>query len=872
MSGQPPNAELQEAILELQQYLSDSVPPLVVADSIQLLLKYPPEAVIPTIRDWTAAQYRGAAAGRLPVSDYLFHALKKIHMMSEFKLVPHEPMNAYLGQLKPIVMTLCPAEDREILAQNLSRLGEATTTSASVSPVQQVHRQMESTTVAGGRRASPSDPDAETAAGASAAGTVSGDALRGLKRVSLFLERLEAAGGLGGAAAAAGGSSLPAPASEALAFAARSSQSKEELEQTLGRLKALGLETGTDSLFRALALSVPGWVAPPAAASAAGPVYEAGAIGAMRRIISDAEDPAEASKRFHEMVKAGVERFNEGSLPQAVQMLELAERLVSEKKVDAGSAEIARRKLGETLDPEKLKKFAEQAGDQPQLRRVMQFFTAFQPAGLLEALPGEQKRDRRRLMLLLLEIHGAPSRDAAFERLTHSLGPAVGEEEWYFRRNLLYLLRRIPRGADSPPVDSEIDVILQHARLGVPMVVLKEAVAALGQFKDEKAEVGLAQLMTDIEAALLKPEVATYDAKELRALLDRVAATLARLPSRPARRALIEHAGRKQVLLGDTMSRLAELGTQNLSDDAATVDQLLELVRANLPFKVLGLTLRQNDQSLVHLVDALSGTPTPAVRKVFEEIRAKFPEKDAARAAMRAIGAWDKPPAAGAAASSSTSGSFPSVASEPRPRASRGISTSSAFPPCCRASPNPRPPDADAARGQGRGRLRQHDAARRQARRDQARPPERRGRLLPALRETHARAVRLREGCAAGGARRHGSRHSPADARGHASVRRAPGNGRPRARRRVPRPDGAETDAAPGGEGREFSPGSLGARPPGRHAAGFRGQPWPRTPTASAGCWRTGSSRERSSPARRRSRPVSAGSTGSRSRRSGCPG
>ena len=73
------------------------------------------------------------------------------------------------------------------------------------------------------------------------------------------------------------------------------------------------------------------------------------------------------------------------------------------------------------------------------------------------------------------------------------------------------------------------------------------------------------------------------------------------------------------------MSRLAELGSQSLSDDPETVDQLLELVKANLPFKVLGLTLRQNDQSLVHLVDALSGTPTPAVRKALEEIVAKFP-------------------------------------------------------------------------------------------------------------------------------------------------------------------------------------------------------------------------------------------------------
>jgi hypothetical protein len=97
MSGQPPNPELQEALLELSQYLSDSVPPLVVADSIQVLMKYPPQAVLPTLRTWTAAQYRGSAASSVPISDYLFHAIKKIHMMGEFRLVPREPLDAYLA-------------------------------------------------------------------------------------------------------------------------------------------------------------------------------------------------------------------------------------------------------------------------------------------------------------------------------------------------------------------------------------------------------------------------------------------------------------------------------------------------------------------------------------------------------------------------------------------------------------------------------------------------------------------------------------------------------------------------------------------------------------------------------------------------------
>jgi Domain of unknown function (DUF4388) len=699
MSSQPPNRELEEAVLELQQYLSDSVPPLVVADSMQILMKYPPQAVMPTIRAWTSAQYRGGGSS-VPVSDYLFHALKKIHMMGEFKLVAQEPLAAYIETLKPVVLSFCPEEDREMLRENLGRLGE-TAGASTASQVQTIFRQEGSGTAAtasasaaraaGSGKAAGAGPGTGAGAGGTSSSSdagVAGEALQGIRRFSMLLERLEARGafaaaggpsgapasagvgaavaGPAGVAVAAGGAVAPganlSAASQALAFAARNSHSGAELEQNLARLKEMGLETGTQTVFQALSQSLPGWVVPmiPAAPGAvAGPAMEPGALGAMRRIITEAEDPVEAGKRFHEMVKTGVERFNEGSLPQAVQMFELAERLVSERKVDAGTAEIARRKLGESLDWDQLKKFGEQADQHALLRKVLRFFTDLTPEGILEALPGEPKRDRRRLMLLLLEVHGAPARTAAFERLTHSLGPAVGEEEWFFRRNLLYVLRRIPRTPDGPAFDSEIDVVLQHARLGLPLLVVKEAIAALGQLKDEKTELGLSQLMADLEGTLIKPgDAPLYEAKDLRGLLDRVAATLARLPSRPARRALVEHAQKKQVQLGDTMERLAELGSQNLSEDAETLDQLLALIKANLPFKLLGMTLRQNDQNLVHLIEALSGTPSPAVRKSFEDIVERFKGQEAGRSAARALAAFDRPATASQALRAATSGTF----------------------------------------------------------------------------------------------------------------------------------------------------------------------------------------------------------------------
>ena len=647
MTAQPPNPELQEALLELQQYLSDSVPPLVVADSVQLLMKYPPQALIPTIRAWTAAQYRGGAASAVPLSDYLFHALKKIHMMGEFKLVAREPLDDYLGQLKQVVLAMCPDEDKAMLLENLARLGEVTGTAA-ISQAANIHRQAPSESGRGGPSAS-----ASAAAAGGRPGEAAAASAEALRRFSVLLERLEAQGAIGTAAVGGvgvvegGTPETPSKAvdPEALAFAARSSHSNKELQLYLTRFKELGMEAGTDNLFRALAQSLPGWVLP-GSSGAASPLatVESGALGAMRRIVSDTDDPVESSRRFQEMVKAGIERFNEGSLPQAVAMLELADKLITEKKVDRGSAEIVRRKLGETLDPEQLKKIAEVPEQHALLRTVLRFFTSLTPEGLLDELKHEQKRERRRLILLLAEVHGAPTRNAAFEELTHSRGPATGEEEWFFRRNLLYLLRRIPRDQSSAPVPAEADVLVQHSQLGLPLLVVKESIAALGQLKDEKTETGLINLMEDLEKMLAKPEEAPYEAKDLRILLDRVAATMARMPSQVVRRALLDHSAKRLTYLGDTMARLSDLGTQNLSDDPGTVELLLAAVKANLPFRLLGVTLRQNDQNLVHAVEALSGTPLPPVRKMLEEIASRFSNQDAGKAASRVLSGFEKIP------------------------------------------------------------------------------------------------------------------------------------------------------------------------------------------------------------------------------------
>jgi len=604
--------EVREAQEELQQYLSDTVPPLVVADSVNILLKCSPQIIASNIHAWTTAQYRRGAA--FPLSDYLFHAVKKIHLMWEFHLVPREPFQQYMDGLKEIVLGFCPPEDRELLKGNLDRLGEAPT--ALNSPVDVLFR------ASGG----PAGAVGTLTSGRGEAGVPS----EGFRRLGLLLERLER--DLTGFAAGVPPETRSELAAEALAAAARGSGDRREFEYSLDRLKKMGIGAGTDEVFRALGRSLPGWMLPEGAA----PGHEDSNLKAMRRIVSEAEDPAEGASRFQQMVKAAVDRFNEGSLPQAVSMLELAERLISEKKVDPGIAQIVRRKADEGLDPERLRRYAESADQHAVLRRVLSFFSALMPEGLLSELQRELKRERRRLLLLLLEIHGAPARAAAFEKLHLTPGRAAGEEEWYFRRNLLYLLRRIPRPEEAP-LDEEVELVARHCEPRFPAPLLKEAIASLGQLKHEKAERTLSSLLADLEGMLVKPGEAPYDTKELSVLLDRVGAALARFGTPTARRAVVDHALKRKAELGDTMARLAELAGQDFSDDPGTVERLLAALRSNLPFKIFGLVLQQNDQNLQYLIETLSATPLTKVREALQDVASRYPDQPFGRAAAKAL-------------------------------------------------------------------------------------------------------------------------------------------------------------------------------------------------------------------------------------------
>ena len=84
------------------------------------------------------------------------------------------------------------------------------------------------------------------------------------------------------------------------------------------------------------------------------------------------------------------------------------------------------------------------------------------------------------------------------------------------------------------------------------------------------------------------------------------------------------------------MARLAELAGQDLSGDEETLGRLLAAMKSSAPFKLFGLVLNPNDQTLFSCIEAVSTTPAPSVRAALDELSKRFPNHEIGKAAAKA--------------------------------------------------------------------------------------------------------------------------------------------------------------------------------------------------------------------------------------------
>ena len=640
LEAQGLTGELREALYELQRYLSDAIAPLMMTDSMEVLLRHPAQLTSNQIHAWASAQYRGPGAS-VPMSDYLFHAMKKIHLMGEYDLVPREAVLRFLGELAQYVLAYCPVEDRDLLRSNISRLGEAPTILSSA--VDYLHRQAGSEE----RPLATTKKNGEPAPNVGAAVPLTPEIARGLRSFGLLVNRLQRSasvdGGTPGPTATRASESREI-LTQLLTMAAVNARSGSELGQQIERLQDYGLKNDTRELFRELGQSLPDWTPPvPAGPEQLLGATPGGPLGAMHRLVTLTDDPSQGVGRLHEMVHASIEQFNNGALGRAATMFDLAERIIVEKKIDYESVRSIREKSHELLDVEVLRKFAETADKHQLLRKVLNFFTALTPAGLIETLEHEDKRDRRRLALALLEAHGQAARAAAAGLIEELIDAENRDPHKYLQRNLIYILRRIPPGGETN-VEHEVDVVSSILHPQSPLFLMKEIVAYLGQAKHEHAERALTDLLGDLERMLLRPKESRFEVQEARQLIDRVVSALARFGTISSARTAVAHSLRRQAQLGDTMARLTDLGGRDLSSDPETVEKLLKTLRNELPIRILGFVIQRKAENVFYLIEALSSTPSAAVRETLESIVSRFPDHDFGRAAAKTLAGFGATP------------------------------------------------------------------------------------------------------------------------------------------------------------------------------------------------------------------------------------
>ena len=623
MGSDARSPELREAIEELHLYLSDVVPPLVAADAFKILVKAPATATASGIQAWIETKRRRSP--EIPTSDYLHYALQKVFLMGQFGLVPADLFERFQGDLRGLLVASCPAEEREALAEKLSGLPEST---KSLRP-------------SDGVRIRQAAAAGETPPPAPEAAPLSAEQQRDLRRFDLLLDRLarRAATGPG-----PGAESAPAVC-QALAAAIRCSRDSREFEEHAERLGRLGVATETTDVFRALGRCLPGWLPAQSAETggatdgepkAAPPASGGALVEVLRRVVSQPQDPTEVARRFNQLVSAAVELFNEGAVPQAAAMLDLADRLIAEERVDAGTARTVKRSAHEALDLERLRRCSETPRQYPLFRRILGFFAATGPKNLLDELVREERRERRKLILQLLEVHGTTVRREALDRLCRPFGEGEGDETWHFRRNLLYLLRRIPPTHGEVPSAEDVDATARHAVSSFPAAFVREAIGALGQFKHDRAETALRMLVEELEKMLEKPGSSPYDLHETRLLLDRAVTALARMGTPSARRDVVEHA-LKKGREPERVAKLEELAGQDLSAETELVERLLGALKASSPRRVFGVGLHSRGDNASHIIEALSSTPAPSVREAFEALAGRFPAEEIGRAAARAL-------------------------------------------------------------------------------------------------------------------------------------------------------------------------------------------------------------------------------------------
>ena len=607
------DVKIREALNAVAQYLSDTIPPVHAVDPVMLLLKGPAKLMASAIINWIPSQFHRNSRNASP-ADCLFYAISKLHYLGHLQLISEQDLVPYLDSIKRLLLDYCPPKDRLRLQDSFGHIGMSE--DMMTAPISFIRRPVKPN----GSKAGSSD------------GHKSGRPED--RRRSILNDRLKSA--MRQPLLPAENEQRQDPVPQLIAMAAADARSDKEFRRLQEDLKALGIESRMDQIYRMLSRSLPGWMI---SSTGTDPVKSHNpAIVAMGQIIRLAEDRWESSRRFQNMIQAAIEHFNTGSLARAATMLDLALGICTDDKLDPAAVTRVRKTAHESLDLNRLRSVAKQSDKRHLLRTVLNFFDAFSVENLLDSLQKEGRRDRRILFLDLLETYGDSAHTGAFENLKELLAGTNVATDWYFARNLICILNRTPSTGDVPP-QKEIELIAPLFRLSLSAPLVKEAIKFAGRTRCVESEELLISAADKLEKVVLEHAASGRDSAQKLSLLDRAIYALAHYGTPKGYGRAVKHGLSRRKELGDTAARLNYLSGQDLSEDKESLALLIKFLKSKTPRKLLGVTIHrhENDQLLIHAIRALSSTPAPVVRKTFEEIAAQFPGTKFGETAARAL-------------------------------------------------------------------------------------------------------------------------------------------------------------------------------------------------------------------------------------------
>ena len=160
---------------------------------------------------------------------------------------------------------------------------------------------------------------------------------------------------------------------QVLATAALESKTNEDLARHLERVKQEGVATPMGQVFRTLGWSLPGWGTIGEEDRPSTPA-RAGSSRRWIAIVALAPDAQERAKRWGEMIYAAIEQLNEGRLAQAVSILEVAKRLIIERRPDAEIVAQVLAQAEAAISDDVLRRLADVPAKHGLLRKALEFF------------------------------------------------------------------------------------------------------------------------------------------------------------------------------------------------------------------------------------------------------------------------------------------------------------------------------------------------------------------------------------------------------------------------------------------------------------------------------------------------------------------